>query len=139
MKGRRVEWKEGMLASLEQLKTIFFFFSVANVNPSATLKWLSNEKILIPQKTMNCMMIQGIIWTQKETTCLETILKIQQHSTWEKAQKKKIAGQYLQDRALFFWLSFLAISTCQQPFALLSWAAGVKQPMCDLMKDTLPV
>lgn len=36
-------------------------------------------------------------------------------------------------------LSFLAINTCQQPFTLLSWAAGVRTPMCDLMKDTLPV
>lgn len=62
MKGRNV----GELGATGN--SIFFF-----VNPSATLKWLSNEKILIPQKTMNCMMIQGITWTQKETSCLETI------------------------------------------------------------------
>lgn len=118
MKGRRVNERKECWRAWSNWKQYFFF--VANVNPSATLKWLSNEKILIPQKTMNCMMIQGITWTQKETSCLETILKIQQHSTWEKAQKKDSWAIFTGSCPVFFWLSFLAISTCQQPFALLS-------------------
>lgn len=53
------------------------------------------------------MVIQGITWTQKEAFCLKTILKIQQHSiNLCESTKEEIAGQYLQDGALFFLAVF---------------------------------